>query len=564
MNKKIYAFTLGAIATASALAQQPAVDFKAMHQSSVAPAAVVIDGAAFGVAPAADAVAPVAGIYAPLSVLPIGLSVDYSHLVQGGNPLILGLAPYQTPLTWTNISQGDYRTSTWTYPNPADKTQMLTATTKNLNAPGYPYGQFAAPSLTVSGSALSSDPVQLYGTIQYGGIPVAPVNGQTTIFEPSLYNYKRYVDGYVTFNTYGNYLSGVGEKAEAVWKTEDYGGGDKIDKALGVGVVVPPPAVPYQVSYAYARFTAGTLTDKSKLTVNVYTATSSMKLLATGETKRSQTYQTSADSWATAVFALHPVEGDPNEPLLVDGPVFFVFGGEMAAGENIEYGMARDLDGFDEGTSCRGYFVFKDKNDQFLLLRSNLIPFPDGSSAVGVFASFDATYSWLKCDDTTFDAPASGGEKTFQVDAYYDLTDATVTKVTASAPADWIEIVPGAMDQTTGLSPLTVKVAPQPVAGAARSVTLTLNTNGLKQDFVISQGEGSVGALDASSTSARFDGDNLVVESDAATSVAVYSVSGQKVAEASFSHSAALSAGSLAQGVYVVKFNDGSVVKLAK
>lgn len=564
MNKKIYAFTLGAITAATALAQQPVVDHDAMRQRAEAPAKVALSSASFGSAPAADAVAPVAGIYAPLSVLPIGLSVDYSHLVQGGSPLILGLAPYQTPLTWTNISQGDYRTSTWTYPEPADKTQMLTATTTNLNAPAYPYGQFAAPTLTVSGSALSSEPASLYGIIQYGGIPVAPVNGQATIFEPSLYNYKRYVDGYVTFNTYGNYLSGVGEKAEAVWKTEDYGGGDKIDKVLGVGVVVPPPAVPYQVSYAYARFTAGTLTDKSRLTVKVYTATSDMKLLATGETKRSQTYQSSADSWATAVYAIHPVEGDPNEPLLVDGPVFFVFGGDMAAGENIEYGVSRDLDGFDEGTSCRGYFVFKDKNDQFLLLRSNLIPFPDGSSAVGVFASFDATYSWLKCDDATFDAPATGGEKTFQVDAYYDLTDAAVTKVTASAPADWIEIVPGAMDQTTGLSPLTVKVAPQPAAGAARSVTLTLNTNGLKKDFVISQGEGSVGELGASLTAARFDGDNLVVESEAATAVAVCSVSGQKVAETAFSQSAALPVGGLAKGVYVVKFNDGTVVKLAK
>ena len=57
---------------------------------------------------------------------------------------------------------------------------------------------------------------------------------------------------------------------------------------------------------------------------------------------------------------------------------------------------------------------------------------------------------------------------------------------------------------------------------------------------------------------------NFVVESDNATSVAVYNLAGQKVAEAVFAGKATVPAADLAKGVYVVKFNDNTVVKVAK
>ena len=498
----------------------------------------------------------VAALSAPLSVLPVGMSMDYSYLTMDGNKLVLGLAPYKTPLTWSNYTTGAYSSLQWTYPDPNDKTNVLTATTKDLVAPAYPFGQFAAPVLTVDGQSVNS-----YAAIQYGGEVIAPVNGENTIFEAALYNYPRYVAGYLSFNTYGNGLSGVGETADAIWTSESYGGqSGKIKSVLGVGMAVPPPAVPYQTSYAYIRFTSSTLSDRSTLTCNVYSATSDMKLLATGKCKKSQTYQSESGTWRTALFSLKPVEGNSREPLLVDGPVIFVFGGDMVAGENVEFGMARDLDGYDEGKSCRGYFVFESNDGGKLLLRSNTVAFSDGSSATGLFASFDATYSWLKCDDTSFVAPTAGGEKTFSVDAYYDLCDSKITSITSSTQCDWAHVSMAAID-ADGLYPMTISVDALPEGTAGRSATFTLNSKGLKKEFTVSQGEASVASISCVSK-AYFSGDQLVVESTA-NSASVYSVSGEKVAESELDGATAVPA-AWASGVYIVRFSNGDVQKIVK
>lgn len=502
-----------------------------------------------------EEVATVPAVSAPLSVMPVGFSMNYSHLVHNGNALVLGLAPYQTPLTWYNFTSGNYNSCSWTYPDPSDKNNMLTAATKDLEAPAYPFGQYAAPVLTVDGQKANA-----YAAVQYGGEVIAPVDGTNTIFEAALYNYPRYISGYMTFNVFGNGLSGVGEVADAIWTSEDYGGGSgKISKVLGVGMVVPQPAAPYQTSYAYIRFTSSTLSDRSTLTCKVYSATSDMKLLAQGQTKKSQTYQTSSDSWRTALFSLKPVEGKSTEPLLVSGPVIIVFGGDMVAGENVEFGMARDLDGYDEGTTCRGYFVFEDFNGGKQLLRTNQIPFSDGSSATGLFASFDATYSWLKCDETAFVAPTAGGSKTFDVDAYYDLTDSKITKV--SQTDDWYSVNIAAISDE-GTYPMTVTADPLPEGLEGRTSTFTLNSKGLKKDFTVTQGSASVATVSALGAKAYFSNGEIVVESPVATTAEVFALSGQKVAEQRLNGKSTISAQHLERGVYVVKFTNGNAQRI--
>ncbi len=502
-----------------------------------------------------ESTAAVPAVSAPFSVMPVGFSMNYSHLVKDGNALVLGLAPYQTPLTWYNYTSGSYTSCAWTYPDPSDKSNMLTATTEHLEAPAYPFGQYAAPVLTVDGQKANA-----YAAVQYGGEVIAPVDGTNTIFEAALYNYPRYISGYMTFNVYGNGLSGVGETADAIWTSEDYGGGSgKISKVLGVGMVVPQPAAPYQTSYAYIRFTSSTLSDRSTLTCKVYSATSDMKLLAQGQTKKSQTYQTSSDSWRTALFSLKPVEGKSTEPLLVDGPVIIVFGGDMVAGENVEFGMARDIDGYDEGSSCRGYFVFEDFNGGKQLLRTNQIPFTDGSSATGLFASFDATYSWLKCDESEFVAPTTGGSKTFAVDAYYDLTDTKITKV--SQTADWYSVDIAAIGDD-GTYPLTVTADPLPEGTEGRTSTFTLNSKGLKKEFTVTQGSAAVATVAADSDKAYFSNGEIVLESATATTAEVYSMSGQKVAERQFTGKSTISAQRLERGFYVVKFANRNVKRI--
>ena len=57
---------------------------------------------------------------------------------------------------------------------------------------------------------------------------------------------------------------------------------------------------------------------------------------------------------------------------------------------------------------------------------------------------------------------------------------------------------------------------------------------------------------------------NFVVKSSKATAVEVYNVAGQKVAASKVNGTAFIPAANLAKGIYMVKFNDNTVVKVMK
>lgn len=60
------------------------------------------------------------------------------------------------------------------------------------------------------------------------------------------------------------------------------------------------------------------------------------------------------------------------------------------------------------------------------MIDTTALSFEDGSVAAGLYASFDATYSWLRSDEDAFEAKPAGESKTFDLDSYYNLVNSKV------------------------------------------------------------------------------------------------------------------------------------------
>lgn len=128
---------------------------------------------------------------------------------------------------------------------------------------------------------------------------------------------------------------------------------------------------------------------------------------------------------------------------------------------------------------------------------------------------------------------------------------------------EWLKISVS-YDATAGTK-FTFEAEPLPAGVSGRRADVSITTViGGRAVFVATQGDASVAGVEATNSKVAVVDGNFVVESDNATSVAVYNLAGQKVAEAAFAGKATVPAADLAKGVYVVKFNDNTVVKVAK
>ena len=207
-----------------------------------------------------------------------------------------------------------------------------------------------------------------------------------------------------------------------------------------------------------------------------------------------------------------------------------------------------------------GYFLSGGKMIPFSAL------FKDTYSAPVLFV--DALMGSLSLDKSSNHFADNGGSLDVAVE-----TNLTIFKDYAGKPVqyyavendipDWLEISVS-YDATKG-TVFNFKADPLPegVSGRRADVSFTTVIGG-REVFVATQGDASVAGVEATNSKVSVVDGNFVVESDNATSVAVYNLAGQKVAEAAFAGKATVPAADLAKGVYVVKFNDNTVVKVAK
>lgn len=509
---------------------------------------------------------PTAAATAPNAVFPIGLSLEGYNLSDGsGNVLNLALAPYKTSLEWTNVSPA-YESCTWTYPD--EEGNETTSSSKNLEAPEYGFGQYDAPSLVTKIGSKTSDAAKLYDAVQYGGSVMINHGDSYLSFDAAMYDLNRLVSKKAKFSLASAGAFGMGATSDATWnqllKTEGM-------KVTGMGMFIPQPAAPYTLSSANAvvYYTAGKLTDKSQLKATVYKVEDdgSFTAMAEGYCSPSEIYKADDKSYPKAVFYFErEIDGLPTQAeLFVDYPIVIQFSADLAEGE--EFDFVNAFDSAPNEVENNVYVFFNDASGTRKMINTTDLSFEDGSAAAGLYASFDATYSWLRSDEDAFEAKPAGESKTFDLDSYYNLVSSkgeNLATATGEGLGDWYTV---SFANGSGTEPakMTVAVSALPEGTDVRSSYFDVEVFGMKKRFYVAQhSEAGVSDLAVSATKAFVNGGNIVVSSPKATRVAVYNVAGQKVAEQAFAGKATIKASDFAKGIYVLKFNDNTVLKLTK
>lgn len=513
---------------------------------------IVIDNVGVG------KVTPEAAYEAGYGVFNVGLSYDnYSLSGSDGNDAIIGLAPYKTPVSWTNAG-GCATSYLWQYPDPENNDQSFTSPKRSLVAGGYA-GRFDAPVLTSYVGETASDPYTAYKDgVLYGG-SYTSASGRE--FDACLYN----VAASLSYSTrYFAYADGI----DATWKSLT-----KQDLTFdGVGVVVQQPTVPYALSTVYARIISSEMSATTTLKATVYAVTGSgFEELASGTTTQDKLYTDGQSGIYTASFALTANTGGLPRPvtLTVDCPIFIQITAECAPTDVIAFIGTREA----IGSPSSSYVCFKVTDSEGNVsdgqIASDALSFTDGTGYTNWLISFDATYNYLYTDDTAFAAHAEGGSKTFTVESSDpDVKDNVTVNYTEGEDTSWYTVAFGEYDATTQSIPMTVTVQPMPEGSAEtdyRSSEFSIAITGTYTTFTVDQDAvSSVGSMVAADTKVAVTGGDFAVSSSKATAVEVYNVAGQKVAAASFSDKAVIPASNLAGGVYILKFNDNTVVKVIK
>lgn len=225
-----------------------------------------------------------------------------------------------------------------------------------------------------------------------------------------------------------------------------------------------------------------------------------------------------------------------------------------------------------EDESCYAYVALSTSKGKAYYASSSF-----GTSLGPLYSAFlfnmDATYSWMRCDESAFVAPVSGGEKSFTVESYKASSAWTVEgdAVVGNSDNAWIDwaaedvlIEEAGQQYYTGETTLVLTADPLPAGVTGRSAEVTVSIPGASKTFYVQQGEAGVEAVETSANRVSVVNGNFEVEAASATSVDVYNVAGQKVASAAIEGTTVVPAQDLAKGLYILKFNDNTAVKVMK
>ena len=189
------------------------------------------------------------------------------------------------------------------------------------------------------------------------------------------------------------------------------------------------------------------------------------------------------------------------------------------------------------------------------------------------------TYWWLKCDEPSYTFDAAGGSHTFALESMYPSqlreddgseNSYTVEPVDPEADVDWVQI---SFDDDittdgkyTGKTVAKVVADPLPEGVTGRSLDIKVSYPGAELILTVAQGEAGVEGVAVNAPQVvTVDGDNFVVKAnDNVAKAEVFTAAGQKVAEAAVNGTTTIDAAALANGLYIVKLDNGTAVKVVK
>ena len=349
--------------------------------------------------------------------------------------------------------------------------------------------------------------------------------------------------------------------------TDDYGTNCT---ATGVGMYVPAPESAYTLNCVYLELV--TLTDPTDEPVDVIVYNDDLKEIARGSFSFADGEATQGNGfkvWNVPCYFYEkigaietPVQVTVDSEILVvlsfEGnqdfitPLYLSQDLQAAMGYYPIYVIGKDAEGNTALSSDICYYGKKDESGNW-------------HTAVGFGMQLDVEYPWLFAVDgvNEYDyVPAAGGDATFNLDSYY-VSDAW--EFSGEGLDDWFTCE-ALTDEATSAQTLTVTLDPLPDGVDERVATIHVDCVGCKQItfYVAQRRDGSVSAIKANANRVAVAGGNFIVKSTKASACEVYNAAGQKVAAAQINGSAVIPAANLAKGIYVVKFNDNTVVKVMK
>ncbi|MEF9923986.1 MAG: T9SS type A sorting domain-containing protein [Muribaculaceae bacterium] len=485
-----------------------------------------------------------------------GLSADGSRY---SVPLMLGNA--FSPATWTNLSTGA-TSYTWTYDDPngiGDKPAPLTSTSKDLTVT-YPFNAWNLPTLVASDGTTQSS--YQMNTLTKPGLFFT--GGRASMDNKMFFGLSSqdFSEGMTAY-----YATAVGD-----WHFGT-GPSSKESGIIGVATYMEKPTHSYLLSSVFVLVANFVADADAEFTVTVTKINDDGKpgdVIATGKCLASDLIIVAPDkiggSVGTLSFTLTQkgISGlEEDVTPTIDSAIIVSFSGYQD-NPKVKSMTTRISKNEPRTTFNSGYLLVKDKDGEFFYPISKYFETPL-YTAPSIF--MDIAYTWFETEGDTFEAPVTGGEKTFDVNAFFYTSSWTVEEEDAGTLPAWLTVTKadGATDKDPGKLTFTVEALPAGVTGRATNVTMSIP--GSKKTFRITQGDSGVEGVKTSAIKvASVGGDFEVSYPTSVSSVNIYNVSGQLVnrVELNDGGNATIPAQNLAKGMYILKFNDNSTVKAIK
>ena len=520
--------------------------------------------------------------------------------------------PAFIPTTWVNQSKGA-TSYLWSFADPSFEkdpdtgyTKVATSTEKDLTLT-YRWSSVQVPSLTASdgtkqevfdpGAKEFSSPVNYY---IFGG--QAEVESTTGTVETGMTMYENMgatsADGYrfsrgaiYSYNTSGASgfkANGTNTNWDSFLSSNELG----TDAAIqGFGMVFKKPASTYSITktWAWLNVQAAKATQLRATVYKIDDEGAMSEVIATG------TANVAAGSNSFVTFKLSSLDEDGFE---IEGPIninseimivvtgfagndaitsvapIFGVGNTYSAGQKNPYtNHAINVVSYvDSNNKTQTGFFYAPWSFYTDDTRSELMAVSDYMFMV------DAAFWWMRpyaadgqtelTSDKSILVPSNGGLVPFFV-ASHNQAETWTYDVAFDSADEWLTFdIEDSTEagQYTGVVDVTATAQALPAGTTYRSAKVEFSSPGASCTVKFEQGEGGVAdAVVDSNVSVVVAGDNFVVTASSDVNYAeVYNVAGQKVAEAAVAGNATIDASAFANGVYIVKFNNGKAVKVVK
>lgn len=465
---------------------------------------------------------------------------------------------------------------TWNYTNPDDAESSLVSQKRDLvtnygySIVDYPVlkSEIGSSSATYQYGGFENGGQTVYASLQLGGnIQRVMAQGQEPTSFPAV-NYNLHLINASYW--FGDMTIDQAGTAAASWNKSFAQGGSEA-KFTGFGTYLPAPTESYALAGVYLSLVPKSIGgDKdAPINVTVYKIENGTLGEVVGQGSCCLNDGVDIGNYVVPCYFYKKIgQVEQEVALTIDSDVMVVVD---ATYNGAEFALLTQTSSEGEGLAgyVSTYVVGKNADGSFDLLPANNYGMRDEATGKwNLFTSFgmmfEPIYSWMMLKDgesNEFEANVTGESRTFNVDSYY-IPD--VYEFEGEGLDEWYTVEVGALDEQTFLTPLTVTVDPFTGSGS-RVSELVCSVPGSKFSIWIAQHSADgVNDVNAAFVKASVVNGDFVLENVNATSVEIFNVAGQKVVEAAVSGETVVPASDLANGMYIVKFNDNTVVKVVK